>query len=185
MESLAFRFANIFHSTNISNDKIMDAVNKVKRETSLDIDCASDGLYYGGDVVKMVDAVEQKLDIKSPSQRFDNITEKNLKQAADIFMHLDTCPGELKSWFLFYKYLFQEPFADQIILTLNRMMKVSKRPQHQYFKSVAKTLFKKTTQLLSLKYEEIQTLVMSHTKNISSTVKVKAESWNEKGMLKY
>ena len=162
----------------------MDAVNRVKRETSLDIDCASDGLYYGSDVAKMVDAVEQKLDIKSPSQRFDNITDKNLKQAADIFMHLDTCPGELKSWFLFYKYLFQNPYPDQIILALNRMMKVSKRPQHQYFKSVAKTLFKKATQLLSLKYEEIQNLVLGHTKNISSAVKVRAESWNDKGMLK-
>ena len=53
------------------------------------------------------------------------------------------CPGTTKPWIGFYKYLFRTQSPDQIVLTLNRLVKGLKTPQNQYYKELAEILFKR------------------------------------------
>ena len=80
-------------------------------------------------VGSQVAAVEHQLEFQSSEVRYDNITTDDLEVAAKIFIYLKNCPGDddsrkwFQSWSNFYKDLFKTQTADQIILTLNRMMK--------------------------------------------------------------
>ena len=76
------------------------------------------------DVLALVKAVEQKLKIKSSEDIDDTFTNDELQTAAESFIYLSTCPkDDMRAWFMFYNNLFMTKSADQIILTLNRMMK--------------------------------------------------------------
>ena len=92
-----------------------------------------------------------------------------------MFIYLNICPFDdsldeflsdesqkarklwFNSWTSFYTDLFTQP-ADQVILTLNRMMK-TKTSQDKHGRLRAVKLLKRITSLLSLQYEEIQGLV--------------------------
>ena len=65
----------------------------------------------------------------------------HLETAAKMFIYLNTCPGKLKSWFLFYKYLFETESLDKILLTLNRMMKSSRIEKHHFLTTISKKVF--------------------------------------------
>ena len=95
-----------------------------------------------------------------------------------MFIYLNICPFDdsvdeflsdesqkarklwFNSWTSFYTDLFLTQSADQIILTLNRMMKTetSKDMDAKDTKARAEKLLKMSTRLLSLKYEQIQSL---------------------------
>ena len=106
--------------------------------------------------------MEQKLQIESSEQIDESLTIDELKTAAEMFLYLNTCPDSswFKSWTLFYKDLFLSQSADQIILTLNRMMKTktTETSQDNDGKVRAKKLMKRVKSLMILKYEEIQDL---------------------------
>ena len=76
-----------------------------------------------------VPEIERQLKMKSSDIIYKNISTENLKTAAEMYIYLITCPGndELQDWFklwsTFYIDLFQNKSANQIILTLNRVMK--------------------------------------------------------------
>ena len=80
--------------------------------------------------------------------------------AGEMFLYLNTCPDSpwFKSWSSFYKNLFLTQQVDQIILTLNRMMK-TETSQDKDGKLRAEKLLKRSTRLLSLEYEMIQSLL--------------------------
>ena len=118
--------------------EVWNVVRKIKRETSLDMTCKThnnDALYLYK--LPQVKVVEEKLGIKPSDQRFINSTPTadQLKTGAEMFIYLNICPGKLdadstidlehwfKSWFLFYTDLFMNQSPDNIILTLNRLMK--------------------------------------------------------------
>ena len=92
-----------------------------------------------------------------------------------MFIYLNICPFDdsvdeflsdesqkarklwFNSWTSFYTDLFTQP-ADQVILTLNRMMK-TKTSQDKHGRLRAVKLLKRITSLLSLQFEEIQGLL--------------------------
>ena len=131
------RFANIFQMTNKSVAKMWTVVKKVKRETSPDKQCCSVNLILFGepsDWASQVKAVEQELQIESTDATFQNMTSTNLEAAAEMFIYLNMCPGQVKalprtaihqryqSWFRLYDELFKNKSPDVIILTLNRLL---------------------------------------------------------------
>ena len=164
----SFRLANIFQLTNFSNEKIWRSVKKVKLETSLDTICDRTGWYY--DKLFQVAAVEEQLQIESSEERFAKISLEDMNAAAEMFIYLNTCPRSFKPWIEFYKYLFQTQSPKKIILSLNRIMKEALNQKDVFLKKLAHNLFKRMTSLLSLKYEEIQSLFPGTTKNISFTL---------------
>ena len=127
--------------------------------TSDELQCGKDGLYI--DKISLVKTLEQTLQMKSFENTLANITAEDLKIAASMFIYLNTCPYTdtdklwLKSWSQFYTDLFQTQTADQVILTLNRMTKIIDHQDNRDLK-----LLNRITSLLSLKFKEIQSLII-------------------------
>ena len=147
-------------------------MKKVKLETSLDTTCDRTGWYY--DKLFQVAAVEEQLQIQSSENRFAKISLEDMNAAAEMFIYLNTCPRSFKPWIEFYKYLFQTQSPNKIILSLNRIMKEALNQKDVFLKKLAHNLFKRMTPLLSLKYEEIQsilptnqTLINDHADNLN------------------
>ena len=85
------------------------------------------------------------------------MTAEDLKTAAEMFIYLNMCPEAIKPWIVFYKEIFENESPDQMILTLNRMMKGTRTPQNEFFKQLAETLFKRVTSLFSLQGKQRNT----------------------------
>ena len=120
--------------------------------------------------------VEQKLNIKTSSMEIKNVTLRDLKHAEELFIYLNTCPGSLKPWFIFYKELFQTKFLDEIILTLSRVMKMKRDSENDFIQLLAHKLFNTITTLFSLKYGEIEALTNRRANNMSFTADVTKHS---------
>ena len=160
MNLLILRFANIFKLTNVSVDNIKSVVKRIKSETSIDLDCNyEDTLLEDDNKLSLVKAVEQKLQIKSSKKKLETFTKELLKPAAELFLYLNSCPDIwFRFWSNFYTELFLTESTDQIILTLNRMMK-SMNTQVRDGNIRAGKLLKKISTKLSLRYKDIQRLV--------------------------
>ena len=66
------------------------------------------------------------LHINSSEVVYQNVTEKTLEVAAQVFIYLSFCPGqELLSWKQFFQNLFQNFQAKMMLLNLNRILKNS------------------------------------------------------------
>ena len=100
----------------------------VKDRTNLDLRCHHfvATMLEEDDSLSQVEAVEQELQIESSEQINDNLTNDKLQTAAEMFVYLIMCPNDMKPWIVFYKNLFKTQSPDQIILTLNRIIKGSK-----------------------------------------------------------
>ena len=91
------------------------------------------------------------------------LTPEDLKIAADMFIYLNLCPSAesvqiwLRTMSTFFDDLFKKKPANEIILTLNRMMKTKYDTDGNIF---AQKIFKRASSLLALKYEEIQRLLL-------------------------
>ena len=138
-------------------------VKTVKSETSLNLTCANyDTRLSNDEIFSHVRAVEQMLKIESSEHINETLTDEALQTAAEIFIYLSTCPKHDMKWFLswssFYTDLFLTQSAQNIILTLNRMMKITKS-QDKNGKLRAEKLLLKVTSLLALKFEEIEGLL--------------------------
>ena len=138
--------------------------------------CWLDGLYDAG-LFKMeqVEAVERKLKIQSSEVRLDNILMEDFKSAAEMFIYLNICPSYdwykwFNSWRLFYHDLFNHQPLDQILLTLNRLMKSNiVEDENMDGKVRAEKLFRKLTTLTDITFEQIESMLPGPggTKNIS------------------
>ena len=124
--------------------------------------------------MKQVSGLESDLNIVSTDDRFANISQGSLEASARIFIYLypmaEKCPfEEFNSWFrnlsLFYNDLFKTQSGDKIILTLNRIIKTASEQNKE--KDVAKDILTRTAALLSLKYEDIQSVLPQKSHNIS------------------
>ena len=93
------------------------------------------------------ETVEQKLQIESSEQIIETLTNDELKTAAELFVYLNMCPGTIKPWIKFYKDLFQTQSPDQIILTLNRLMKGTRTPQNEYFHNLGEKFLNRVKSL--------------------------------------
>ena len=140
---LTCRLANLFKLSGLSPDNAWNWIRKIKIESSLDSD-------YCNDLESQVQSFEYQLKVEPSRVRFENMTEKDLKTAAEMFLFMKICPTDpLKPWFVFYKHLFETQSLEQILLTLNRMMKGIRTPQNKYFLWLAQKLFQKTKTLIS------------------------------------
>ena len=148
-----FRFANTVNSRSVDN--IQRVVKTVKTETSPDLTCDQAMLMYGDDKLSRVKAVERILHIESSEQINDTLTNEELKTAGEMFLYLIMCPDTIKPWIVFYKDLFQTQSPNQIILSLNRVMKGPRTPTNEFFKSLAGTLFKRILNRLPGREAEI------------------------------
>ena len=159
-----FRFANLFNLNSLGVDKIETVVKTVKTETSPDLSCdgnSNPSLLSVESMLSQVKAVEQILQIESSDQIYDTMTNEELKTAAKMFLYLSTCPKHdkewFKSWYSFYKDLFLTKSADKIILTLNRMIKTETHDKDGKLRT--EKLLKRTSSLMSLSFEKIQSLL--------------------------
>ena len=141
-----FRFANTFQLNSISVDNIQNVVKTVKSGTSLDLSCIGDTIL--AQPLYQVKAVEQMLQIESSEQINDTLTREELRTAGEMFLYLVSCPDKTKPWIVFYKDLFQTQSPDQIILTLNRLMKGSRTQTNEHFKELAEMLLKRILSFL-------------------------------------
>ena len=127
-----------------------------------------------------VKAVEQKMEIESSDQIIETLTNDELQTAGELFIYLNSCPDTLlKSWSSFYTDLFLTQSAQNIILTLNRMMKITKS-QDKNGKLRAEKLLLKVTSLLALKFEEIGGLLPENV--VRNTVNKKNKNKIPNGM---
>ena len=90
---------------------------------------------------------------------FENMTEETLQEAAEMFIFLTSCSESVRSWFYFYEDLFTERTQEQIIVTLNRVLKGQTTPENKDMKTIAIKLFRKVNNILSLKFTEIKHMI--------------------------
>ena len=155
------RFANLLYVTK-NSDKMWKIVKRVKKDSIFSKSCTT--AFYGTNDIDSNVRVVQKLLKINPfgfnwTEPQSTMTSTNLAIAAEMFLYLNTCPDILKSWILFYTDLFTNQSPDKIVLTLNRILKVKNSPQKIGFKNIAENLFKKTENLFSLRYKDIQNLL--------------------------
>ena len=134
----------------------------VKTLKSLDVECDRDYPILAPYVIlSQVQTVEEKLQIESSERINDTLTNDELQTAGEMFLYLYACPKHDMEWFIswssFYTDLFSQS-ADQIILTLNRMMESKILQDKDGGKFRAEKLQKRTSSLMSLNYDQIQSL---------------------------
>ena len=141
---------------------------------SLDLACRQDGLYGDGgepyqDISDVaVKKLQEKLNINSSEVRFQNMTLDEIKSVAKMFLYLNLCPGSLEAEFKFIDDLFKKKTPYKIILTLNRLKEGVKNPKIVFFKIIAQNLLNRIAQMLSLKYEDIISMLPGLFNNVSS-----------------
>ena len=131
---------------------IWNTIQKIRSEVSLEKLCNTQKtLYISSNVMSNIKEVEHELKINSSIQIIENISISLLETAGKMFLYLNSCPDHLKPWFFMYTDLFQSQTANQIILTLNRILKVDDSHQNKALKTIAAKLFDRITTLFSLK----------------------------------
>ena len=159
------RFANVIQlNSNSSMEDIWKLVKNIKSKLSFEKGCTYDGLYYCYDyeneIRPQVDELQKALlTVNAFDIRYQNVSRETLKAASKMFLYINSCSMSMKPWFLFYKDLFQNHSPDQIMLTLNRIMKSNRNKK---LISITKKLFKKINSLLSLKYLDIENVIKGH-----------------------
>ena len=146
--------------SNSSIDNIWRIVRNIKAKLSFEKSCTNDGIYncreFDNEIKPQVDELQKVLKINATDEINENVTKENLNVAAEMFLYINSCSKPLKPWFIFYQELFQNHSPDQIILTLNRIMKTNRDKK---LLSISKKLLHKINSLLSLKYEEIENVI--------------------------
>ena len=132
---------------------MMKVVKRIKLTLPFDKFCIN-SLYEK--IVPNVQAVEKELQIESSEKIFKNMTNSKLQEAAELFLYLNSCSEVITKWLIFYNDLFTKESPDQIVLTLNRVLKGDQKIQNRSFKNIAYTLLRKAATTFSLKYQEIQ-----------------------------
>ena len=90
----------------------------------------------------------------SSTERLFNRTDSRLRTAAEMFLYLTSCSVDFKPWFRFYTDLFQNKSPSQILLTLNRILKVGKTLKKLRFRNIADELFARTQSFILLQYND-------------------------------
>ena len=148
------RLANIFMDTS-DVDNVWNIVKQVAAQK------------HNDEILTKVTAVEEKVKIETSESVFENMSRQHLKTASEMFLYLKVkFEPVTKMWLEFFGNLFENESADQIVLTLSRIMRKTKG-NNIYL--VNEKLFRKATNLFQLKYQEIQSLMPGKIKNISDT----------------
>ena len=156
------RLANILQLTKLDAEMIWKVVKKIKAQIPFSeggCNANADGM-YNDKVTANVQEVENKLNVKSSELKLGDITNENLENAGKMFVYLNMCLRDQwhTSWYNFYNNLFKNQQVNNMVLTLNRIMKSRKTPLNKSVLYLAEKLLKRITKLFSLKYNEIKSL---------------------------
>ena len=151
------RFANLIK--NMKEDDVWPVLRKIKLTIPFDINPVYPIMHSGNQIKKNIDAIEDHLNMKSTEDIYVNRTNEDLKPAASMFLYLNCRSYLLRSWFSFFTNLFQDKSPYQIVLTLNKILKVDLTSNNKEFKNIARKLFQKTSNLLSLKHKQIKKMI--------------------------
>ena len=181
MESISFRLTNLLKLTNSSLETIWGVVKKIKLESSIRMEyvsCSGDFLYDNSEP-GLLERLERKLKVNSSNLRFENITAADLKTAAEMFVYLFMCPGDVEAlkwfnaWTNFNNFLYKTQSPAQIIMSLNRLMKRNVKQEMEGNNTGVKQLFIKTLNTLSLQYKTIHSMLPRSIENPSSGTRQK------------
>ena len=153
------RFVRMFKMKNQS--EIESALDKVTikneywlQSYALDKPCKNG--FYAINHYQTMKLLQDALEISSVQKfNLENMTEDEFRVPAALFLKLVICPKNLKPWFIFFRDLFQNESADQIVLSLNRILKNKSTMQTKDLKTIANKLFKRATTLFSLNYTKL------------------------------
>ena len=122
-----------------------------KLKTRFMIKTCGENILTIGAIQSVVEALEQELKAKG-SETIMNLTDSELKTSSEMFIYLVSCYKEMSQWYWDYQSLFKNGSPREIILQLNRLMRMGDPVQARLFKIVEKEL--------DLKVEVIQNLVL-------------------------
>ena len=135
-------------------DYVWKVVRKIKLGVSFGKTCSSDALYK--DIDSNIDEVERILEVTASDERFGNVTDSSLKTAADMFLYLNSCNENLRPWFIFYTDLIRNKSPNEIILTLNRILKNQNNLADKDLINIARKLFDKLSSTFTMQFQDIQ-----------------------------
>ena len=119
------------HQSSLEIEDIWSIVKKIRFQSIKNLSLSSSNCYHYGFehkafLLKTTAELEKMLHINSSELVYQNVTEKTLEDAAQVFIYLSFCPGqELLSWKQFFQNLFQNFQAKMMLLNLNRILKNS------------------------------------------------------------
>ena len=146
------RFANILQEENPDYGKIWEVIKRFKSENlSFGKSCRRGTLEFS---VPDVARIERTLQVSASQYILQNVEEAKLKIAGEMFLYLISCSEAFDYMFLFLKDLFENEHPDRIILILNKILKndSGNLSSKKHFEKI----FKKMTNLFTLKYPAIQ-----------------------------
>ena len=154
--------------TNSSQETLWNLIKRIKAQY-IDEKCptaSSSALFESSVIESQVKSVGKELGINPNTPAKKNLTKIQLKLAAEMFLYLISCPNPIKPWLLFYSDLFEKQSPDEIILKLNRALKVKENiQQNDGIRKVTKKVLKKLLSLLSHN-EELSTTARTIRKDI-------------------
>ena len=190
---ITFSFANFLLVSKFTDEEIWKILKRIKHTISFEKTCNGDLISEVSDYKPIIQNLETELQIVYPNlvyfgdvniestpMTFTNMTEDKLKTAAEMFFYIFSCPGESLTWFKFYSDLIQNKPPDQIVLTLNRILKAGNTVQNKGLKKIAQTLFNVIATNSSFKYQEIKEMTQGSENSSFTTVK---NFWKLKGKL--
>ena len=158
--------------TNSSQETLWNLVKRMKTQY-IDEKCptaSSSSLHESSVIESQVKSVGKELGINPNTPAKNNLTKNQMKVAAEMFLYLIACPKPIQPWLLFYSNLFQNHSPDEIMLKLNRALKIKENTQqNEGLRRVSKKVFKKLLSFVShfkYKYEEFSTSAKTNRKDI-------------------
>ena len=137
--------------------------------------CKSNTGFINIDAIKsVVNSFQEKLQINICEASYCNYPNGNLSNAnlsipSEMFLFLVSCSKDLNPWFKFYENIFENQPPDQMVLTLNKILKSTKEKEKDLH-DIAVKIFKKLDEQFSLKYKTIQNL----TEGVGSLIEQKS-----------
>ena len=107
--------------------KIIKIVRKsfIKKKTP-SLNCYKFSFLRDTDITEITNSLTDMLKVNVSLDIFDDVTDEVLESAGKMLFYLGSCPGPvLLSWKEFYKEMFESFDIQTIILTLNRILKIS------------------------------------------------------------
>ena len=144
--------------SNISEKIFWDSLKKVRDISYERCEVTVTNLYKEDMMKSQVEDLSKILNLNTSGDVDTDVTDSTLKTAADMFLYLNSCPDDLRSWFLFYEDLLSKKSLEVILLQLNRILKGGYSQNNKKLKTIAKKVFERVTTLFSSKYKEIQNI---------------------------
>ena len=144
--------------SNVSEKIFWDSLKKVRYISYERCEVTVTNLYKEDMMKSQVEDLSKILNLNTSGDVDTDVTDSTLKTAADMFLYLNSCPDDLRSWFLFYEDLLSKKSLEVILLQLNRILKGGYSQNNKKLKTIAKKVFERVTTLFSSKYKEIQNI---------------------------